>query len=98
MNKEQAKDQLLKLYENQIQDLTVMSKIELGDDVIKEIMRLKLIINSQDMPPEYNDLISKHFWKLVGDESKTVKNPSPPPPPPDRVLREGEQPSPPRNR
>jgi hypothetical protein len=46
MNKEQAKDQLLQLYENQIQDLTMMSKIELGDDVIEEIMRLKMIINS----------------------------------------------------
>jgi len=65
MNKEQAKDQLLQLYENQIQDLTMMSKIELGDDVIEEIMRLKMIINSQDMPPEYNELISKHFNDLV---------------------------------
>ena len=65
MNKEQAKDQLLQLYENQIQDLTVMSKIELGDDVIEEIMRLKMIINSQDMPPEYDKIISKHFDDLV---------------------------------
>lgn len=98
MNKEQAKDQLLQLYENQIQDLTVMSKIELGDDVIKEIHRLKMIINSQDMPPEYNELISENFWELVGDdEPKNVTKPTTPPPP-DRVLREGEQPSPPRNR
>jgi hypothetical protein len=65
MNKEQAKDQLLQLYENQIQDLTMMSKIELGDDVIKEIHRLKMIINSQDMPPEYDKLISENFWDLV---------------------------------
>jgi hypothetical protein len=72
MNKEQAKDQLLQLYENQIQDLTVMSKIELGDDVIEEIMRLKMIINSQDMPPEYNELISENFWNLVEDEPKII--------------------------
>lgn len=45
MNKEQAKDRLLELYEGQIQDLTLMSKIELGDDVIEEIKQLKEIIN-----------------------------------------------------
>jgi len=46
MNKEQATTALLELYENQITDLTVMSKIELGDDVIKEINRLKTIITN----------------------------------------------------
>jgi hypothetical protein len=45
MNREQALKALLELYENQIMDLTVMSKIELGDDVIAEIKRLKDIIN-----------------------------------------------------
>jgi hypothetical protein len=45
MNKEQAKDALLELYEQQIVDLIIMSKIELGDDVIAEIKRLKGIIN-----------------------------------------------------
>lgn len=45
MNKEQAIKALLKLYENQIVDLVSMSKIELGDDVIAEIKRLKDIIN-----------------------------------------------------
>ena len=34
-------DQLIQLYENQIADLTMMSKIELGDDVIAEIVRIK---------------------------------------------------------
>ncbi len=48
MTKEQAKDALLKLYEIQIMDLTLMSKIELGDDVIAEIKRLKEIINEQN--------------------------------------------------
>jgi hypothetical protein len=47
MNKETAKDQLLRLYESQIVDLTLMSKIELGDDVIKEILRLKGIIQDE---------------------------------------------------
>jgi hypothetical protein len=37
--------ELIKLYESQIVDLIMMSKIELGDDVINEIQRLKKIIN-----------------------------------------------------
>lgn len=45
MNKEQAITALLELYENQIMDLIVMSKIELGNDVIEEIKRLKTIID-----------------------------------------------------
>ena len=45
MTREQATKALLELYENQIVDLTIMSKIELGDDVIAEIKRLKAIIN-----------------------------------------------------
>jgi hypothetical protein len=45
MNKEEAKSKLLELYESQIMDLTMMSKIELGDNVIKEIVKLKKIIN-----------------------------------------------------
>ena len=44
-NKEEAKTQLIEILENQVMDLTVMSKIELGDDVIAEIKRLKQIIN-----------------------------------------------------
>ena len=47
MTKEQIQQQLIELYENQIMDLTMMSKIELGDDVIEEIRRLKQIINDQ---------------------------------------------------
>lgn len=47
MNKEEAKDQLIDLLMNQVADLSMMSKIELGDDVIAEINRLKGIINEQ---------------------------------------------------
>jgi hypothetical protein len=43
--KEQAKDQLIELLMSQVIDLSMMSKIELGDDVIAEIKRLKEIIN-----------------------------------------------------
>jgi len=44
-NKEQAKDQLIELLMGQVIELTVLSKIELGNDVIDEIRRLKQIIN-----------------------------------------------------
>jgi hypothetical protein len=36
---------LIQLLEEQIQDLTMMSKIELGDDVIAEIWKLTKKIN-----------------------------------------------------
>jgi len=39
------RDELIELLTNQVVDLTMMSKIELGDDVITEIKRLKNIIN-----------------------------------------------------
>ena len=45
MNKEEAKDELIKVLESQVMDLSMMSKIELGDDVIDKIRRLKAIIN-----------------------------------------------------
>jgi hypothetical protein len=45
MTIEEAKDQLIEILETQVVDLSMMSKIELGDDVIAEIKRLKSIIN-----------------------------------------------------
>jgi hypothetical protein len=39
-------NELIELLESQVIDLTMMSKIELGDDVIEEIKRLQnLLIN-----------------------------------------------------
>ena len=38
---EKVQEELIKLQRNQIVDLTMMSKIELGDDVIKELVRLQ---------------------------------------------------------
>ena len=46
MNKEEAKDKLIEVLMTQVVDLVMMSKIELGDDVIAEIKRLKEIINN----------------------------------------------------
>ena len=48
MNKEQAKTELIQLLKNQITELVLMSKIELGDDVLAEIKRLEVIINQTD--------------------------------------------------
>ena len=45
MTKEQAKDQLIELLYEQVIQLSMMSKIELGDDVITEYQRLNKIIN-----------------------------------------------------
>jgi hypothetical protein len=47
MNKEQAKDELIEVLTNQMVDLSMMSKIELGTDVIDEIRRLKGIIKEK---------------------------------------------------
>lgn len=40
-----AQQELINVLMNQVVDLSMMSKIELGDDVIAEIQRLKAIIN-----------------------------------------------------
>jgi len=46
MNKDDAKDELIKILYSQVTDLSMMSKIELGDDVIAEIKRLQDIIHA----------------------------------------------------
>jgi len=48
MTKEEAKDKLIDLLYSQVVDLTMMSKIELGDDVIAEIKRLQTIIKENE--------------------------------------------------
>jgi len=48
MNKEEAKDALIELLYGQVIDLSMMSKIELGDDVTEEIKRLKAIIDEKE--------------------------------------------------
>ena len=40
-----AQQQLIQLLYSQVVDLSMMSNIELGDDVIAEIIRLKSLIN-----------------------------------------------------
>lgn len=40
-----TQQELIDLLYSQVVDLTMMSKIELGDDVIEEIRRLKSLLN-----------------------------------------------------
>ena len=47
MTNKTTQEQLIELYEQQIQDLVMMSKIELGDDVIVKIKELKSQIHKQ---------------------------------------------------
>ena len=44
-----AQRELIELLKGQIMDLTMMSKIELGDDVILEWKRLNLIIQENEL-------------------------------------------------
>lgn len=67
MTKEFAIEKLMKLYEYQISDLVLMSKIELGDDVIFEIKKLKEIINDNitkddiDYIKSLDDLMEENY-------------------------------------
>jgi hypothetical protein len=65
MTKEQIQQQLIELYENQIMDLTVMSKIELGDDVIAEINRLQNML----MEMEEQELWDQTLMDGLEDET-----------------------------
>ena len=50
MNKDETikvQQELINLLMSQVADLSMMSKIELGDDVIAEIRRLKGLLNEQ---------------------------------------------------
>ena len=50
MSKEEiikTQQELIDLLYSQVVDLSMMSKIELGDDVIAEIKRLRAVINEQ---------------------------------------------------
>jgi len=59
MNKEEAKDELINVLYYQVNDLIMMSKIELGDDVIEKIKRLKDIINQNETKFKVGDKVHK---------------------------------------
>ena len=45
----ETQKQLIDLYRDQVVDLSMMSKIELGDDVIEEIKRLQNLIKEYEL-------------------------------------------------
>jgi hypothetical protein len=45
----EAQKELIDLYRDQVVDLSMMSKIELGDDVIEEIKRLQNLIKEYEI-------------------------------------------------
>ena len=54
-------NQLIKLYEDQITQLEIMSKIELGDDVIDEINKLKSELKNTYTQEEVLQLMYQAF-------------------------------------
>lgn len=69
-NLRKLQGELIDLLESQVMDLTIMSKIELGDDVIAEIKRLKDLIRKS----KYNQIIDE-AWKNYIDKTRFTSNP-----------------------
>lgn len=81
MNKdEQIKTQqeLIDVLYSQVVDLSMMSKIELGDDVIAEIKRLKDSLKEEDMVKEYTkddiDEMALDYIINTGGLPKTIED------------------------
>ena len=68
------KDELIKLLEDQVAQLSIMSKIELGDDVISEINRLRSNIKDESrvsIDQKYQDLLKDILENGVKKEDRT---------------------------
>lgn len=63
-NKEQAIKKLIRVYEDQITQLTEMSKIELGDDVIEEIHKLKDELLGPESPTKKQTAVELLFLEF----------------------------------
>lgn len=96
MTKKEAQTELINLLMSQVEQLSIMSKIELGDDVIEEIQRLQRIINKPKIKPltEGGELLN---YKKNPPSNKTTPPPPPPLPPRDRLIREGQVPKKPKS-
>jgi len=79
MKNKTAQEQLIELYEQQIQDLVMMSKIELGDDVIAKIKELKSQIHKQQSIKqqmiEFGYACTKQIEMNEAGELQMVKSP-----------------------
>jgi thymidylate synthase len=68
------KDELIKLLKDQVVQLSIMSKIELGDDVISEINRLRSNIKNESrvsIDQKYQDLLKDILENGVKKEDRT---------------------------
>lgn len=65
-----TQEELIQLLENQVVDITMMSKIELGDDVILEVRRLKKKLNQ----PKTKRKIEKKCHACMGVWWQVKKN------------------------
>jgi hypothetical protein len=79
MKNKTTQEQLIELYEQQIQDLVMMSKIELGDDVIAKIKELKSQIHKHQSTKqqmiEFGYACSKQIEMNEAGELLMVKSP-----------------------
>jgi len=79
MTNKTTQEQLIELYEQQIQDLVMMSKIELGDDVIAKIKELKSQIHKQQSTKqqmiEFGYACTKQIEMNEAGELLMVKSP-----------------------
>lgn len=79
MKNKTTQEQLIELYEQQIQDLVMMSKIELGDDVIVKIKELKSQIHKQQSTKqqmiEFGYACTKQIEMNEAGELLMVKSP-----------------------
>jgi len=79
MKNKTTQEQLIELYEQQIQDLVMMSKIELGDDVIAKIKELKSQIHKQQSTKqqmiEFGYACTKQIEMNEAGELLMVKSP-----------------------
>lgn len=64
-----TQEELIQLLENQVVDITTMSKIELGDDVILEVRRLKKKLNQPKTKRKIEKNVT-HVWEYGGKLKK----------------------------
>ena len=68
-NKEEAKDELIKVLYCQVMDLSMMSKIELGDDVTAEIKRLQDITTKKIPKKDFDEMVIARQIKTALENS-----------------------------
>jgi predicted HAD superfamily Cof-like phosphohydrolase len=73
---EQKQDELINLLRNQVVDLSMMSKIELGDDVIQEWAKLKNEIELAKLQSNYVPFVSEveEFNAIMGKPNMYTPN------------------------